>query len=532
MVPALDLHRLRPSDAGTGRQPARPHRVGRRGSLRTIAVLCLVLGAVLTLTSAGRATGDGPVYVVSISGVIDLGLAPFLARTLDAAEADDAAAVVLDIDTPGGRLDAVLQMRDALLDSPVPTVAFIDRTALSAGALIALSSDDIYVAPGAVVGAATPVDGSGVAADEKVVSAVRSVFRSTAEQQGRDPVIAEAMVDPEVEIEGLVARGELLTLTGTEALEVAYADGAATGLTDLLEQLELDDRAIATSSISLAERLARLVSNPLVSSLLLAAGVLLLIGDLLSGGVGVGAAAGVGLLAVFLGGHLVAGLAGWEDVALVVVGVGLLMLEMFVLPGVGLAGALGLVAILGGAFLATLNRDFDLVGSDQLLRAGMTVGFAFVLIAGGLIVLMTLLTRKGGPRRLVLGATLGDDVPLAARSSRGWLGWFDADAVLASDRDDYVGSGAPAGPAGEDAGGADAAGATTAGRSGPVHLPRPDARPGALGVAITDLRPAGVAEIAGRRVDVGTEGEYLRAGDPVEVLVDEGYRRLVRRARD
>jgi membrane-bound serine protease (ClpP class) len=525
MVPALDRHRSRlPAPA-----PGRPWR--RAWSARTVAVLCLVLGAALLVTSVGRAAGDGPVYVVSVSGEIDLGLAPFLARTLDAAEADDAAAVVLDIDTPGGRLDAVLQMRDALLDSSVRTVAFVDRTALSAGALIALSSDDIYVAPGAVVGAATPVDGSGVAADEKVVSAVRSVFRSTAEQQGRDPMVAEAMVDPAVEIEGVVDRGELLTLTAAEALEIGYADGTATGLTDLLTQLELDDRAIETASISLAERLARLVSNPLVSSLLLAAGVLLLIGDLLSGGVGVGAAVGVALLAVFLGGHLIAGLAGWEDVALVVVGVLLLMLEVFVLPGVGLAGALGLVAILGGAFLATLSRDFDLVGSDQLLRAGMTVGLAFVLIAGGLIVLMTMLTRRGGPRRLVLGATLGDDVPVTERSSRGWLGWFDADAVLASDREDYVGSAAVLAPDGEGGAGPEAAGATVAPHAGQVHLPRPDARPGATGVALTDLRPAGVAEIAGRRVDVVTEGEYVRAGDAVEVLVDEGYRRLVRRAR-
>jgi membrane-bound serine protease (ClpP class) len=500
-------------------------------ALRTVAVLCLVLGAALALAPTGRAAGDGPVYVVSISGDIDLGLAPFLARTLEEAREDDAPAVVLDIDTPGGRLDAVLQMRDALLDSPVPTVGFIDRTALSAGALIALSTDDIYVAPGAVFGAATPVDGSGVAADEKVVSAVRSVFRSTAEQQGRDPVIAEAMVDPAVAIEGVVARGELLTLTGEEALEVDYADGTATDLTDLLTQLDLGDRAIETASISLAERLARLVSNPLVSSLLLAAGVLLLIGDLLSGGIGVGAAAGAGLLAVFLGGHLIAGLAGWEDVALVVVGVVLLMLEVFVLPGVGLAGALGLVAILGGAFLATLYRDFDVVGSEQLVRAGLTIGLAFVLIAGGLIVLMTLLTRRGGPRRLVLGATLGDDVPVTERSTRGWLGWFDADAVLASDRDEYVGAGTPAGSEGHDATDTEAAGSPAAGAR-PVHLPRPDARPGALGVALTDLRPAGVAEIAGRRVDVVTEGEYLRAGDPVEVLVDEGYRRLVRRARD
>jgi membrane-bound serine protease (ClpP class) len=124
-------------------------------------VLCLLLGALPLLTSAARAAGDGPVYVVEVSGDIDLGLAPFLARTLDEAAADDAAAVVLDIDTPGGRLDAVLQMRDALLDSPCPPWRSSTGQRSPPGALIALSADDIYVAPGAVFGAATPVDGAG-----------------------------------------------------------------------------------------------------------------------------------------------------------------------------------------------------------------------------------------------------------------------------------------------------------------------------------------------------------------------------------
>jgi membrane-bound serine protease (ClpP class) len=492
--------------------------------LRLVALLTLASGLALVVTDVGRAQDAGAVHLVDISGDIDLGLAPFLDRVLREAEQTGAEAVVLDINTPGGRLDAVLQMRDSLLDSPVRTVAFVDRTALSAGALIALSSDEIYVAPGAVIGAATPVDGAGVPGDEKVVSAVRSVFRSTAEQQGRDPLIAEAMVDPDVVVEGLVGSGELLTLTASEALEVGYADGQAADLEGLLDELGLADRERVETSISLAERLARLVSNPLVAPLLLAAGVLLLIGDLLSGGVGVGAAAGVALLGTFLGGHLIAGLAGWEDVALVAVGVVLLLVEVFVIPGFGVAGVLGLTAILGGGFLATISRDFDVVGTEQLVRAGVTVGVAFVAIAVGLIVLMMVVTRRGGPSRLTLGATLGDGQPVTERSSRGWLGWFDADAVLASDREE-IAAGALAGP---DEGTPD--GAAAAVRQ--PHIPRPDARPGATGVALTDLRPAGVAEIAGRRVDVVTEGEYLKAGDRIEVLVDEGYRRVVRRRAD
>jgi membrane-bound serine protease (ClpP class) len=500
----------------------------RRWCRRAAALLAVALGLTLLVTGSGGAVEDGsdggPVHLVDIRGEIDLGLAPFLDRALREAAEDGAAAVLLDIDTPGGRLDAVLQMRDALIASPVRTIAFVDRTALSAGALIALSADEIQVAPGAVIGAATPVDGTGIAADEKVVSAVRSVFRATADRQGRDPVVAEAMVDPAIAIDGLVDRGQLLTLTGPEALEIGYAEGAANDLSALLEELGLGDREVVQAAISPAERLARIVTGQLVASLLLAAGVLLLIGDLLSGGVGVAAAIGATLLALFLGGHLIAGLAGWEDVALVVIGVALLMLEVFVLPGIGVAGVLGLVAILGGGFLASLSRDFDIVGTDQLLRAGLTVGIAFVLIVGGLLALLTYLSRRGGPRRLVLGATLGDGTPVTERTSRGWLGWFDADAVLASDRDE-VATGAVDG---RDATGQVAATSEAAERRA-AHLARADTQPGATGVALTDLRPAGVAEIAGRRVDVVTEGEYLRAGDAVEVLVDEGYRRVVRK---
>jgi membrane-bound serine protease (ClpP class) len=515
----------------------------RRWAVRTSALAMVLLGSMALLGGVGRAVDEGAVHVVDITGDIDLGLAPFLDRALREAQDQGAAAVLLDINTPGGRLDAVLQMRDSLLDTSVRTIAFVDRTALSAGALIALSAEEIYFTPGGVMGAATPVDGAGVAADEKVVSAVRSVFRSTAEQRDRDPDVAAAMVDPAVVIDGLVGRGELLTLTTTQAAEVGYADGIATDLADLLAQLELGDRPVVDASISLAERVARLVSNPLVASLLLAGGVLLLIGDLLSGAVGVGAAAGVALLALFLGGHLVAGLAGWEDVALVVVGVLLLLLEVFVLPGIGIAGVLGLAGILGGAFLATLNRDFDVVGTEQLMRAGLTVGLAFLLIVGGLITLMVVLTRRGGPRRLVLGAAVGDGTPVTDRSSRGWLGWFDTEAVLASDRDEVASgalvTGSERGPdAGRDGHGVSGNDQVTGDDGAAVlappspHLPRPDARPGARGVALTDLRPAGLAEIAGRRVDVVTEGEYLRVGDPVEVLVDEGYRRVVRRVRD
>ena len=178
-----------------------------------LVLVSLLLPFVSTALAQDEATGD-VVYAVQITGTIDLGLAPFLKRVIDEAEGDPAArAVLIEINTPGGRLDAALQMRKTILDSDVPTIAFVNREAFSAGALIAIAANEIYMAPGGVMGAATPITGTGETASEKVVSAVRSTFASTAEERGRDPRVAEAMVDEDIAIEGLIGRGDLLTLT-------------------------------------------------------------------------------------------------------------------------------------------------------------------------------------------------------------------------------------------------------------------------------------------------------------------------------
>ena len=480
----------------------------RARPLAGTGLVAIALGLALMLGAGASASDHEPVHRVDVDGEIDLGLAPFLDRALQEAEADGAAAVLVVIDTPGGRLDAVLQMRDALLRTPVPTVAFVDTTAFSAGALVALASEEIHMAPGAVIGAATPVDGgTGAPADEKVVAAVRSTFRATAEERGRDPQVAEAMVDAEVEVDGLVGRGELLSMTAPEAVEWGIADEISDDDAAVLASLGLADAPVVGAEASLAERIVRFVTSPVLAGLLLTAGMWLVIGDVLSGSVGLATAVGVGVLGVFFWGHLLAGLAGVEDVALVAIGVVLILVEVFVLPGFGIPGLLGLAALLGGSFLAMLNRDFDFVGSAQLLRAGTVVGVAFAAVVGGTILLLSRLSRTGGPDGLVLRAGLGSGTPVTHRASGGWLDWFGSGGgVLDSDRDDDT---APD----------DGAGAH--------RIP-----PGTTGVARTDLRPAGMAEIDGERVDVVADGEYLAAGAPIEVVRDEGYRRLVRRARD
>ena len=494
---------------------------GGHGAGRALAAVVLLLGAVLALVGTARAQEAGAVHLVEITGDIDLGLAPFLDRALREAEDAGAAAVVLRIDTPGGRLDAVLQMRDSLLASPVRTIAFVDQAAFSAGALVALASEEVHMAPGSVVGAATPVLGdTGVPADEKVISAVRTTFRATAEQRGRDPRVAEAMVDADVEIDGLVERGKLLTLTAPEAVEWGFADSIAADLDALLAAAGLDDRPVIAADPTLAERVVRFITNPVLASLLMLLGIWLIVGDLLSGGVGLGAAAGAAMMGVFFWGHLLAGLSGWEDVALVVLGLVLILIELVVIPGFGVPGILGLVALAGGTFLAMLNRDLEFVSGAQMLRTGAIVAVTFLALVAATVATLSYLSRRGGPEGVVLRTKLGAAAPVTERSGTGWLRWFGTGGVLASDRAVERQTGEP-----------DVGAEAITGERAAAPAGSPGSLTGAIGVALSDLRPAGVAEIDGRRIDVVTEGEYLGAGDPVEVIHDEGYRRVVRRHR-
>jgi membrane-bound serine protease (ClpP class) len=462
---------------------------------RLLAVTLIVLGAVPLLAgplapdsrAQARADGfaDGPVHVVVIDGEIDLGIAALLERAVAEAEADAAAALVVRIDTPGGRLDAVLRMRDVLLGAAVPTVAFVDRDAFSAGALVAIAAERLWVAPGAVIGAATPVLGDGSSADEKTLSAVRAVFRATANERGRDPLIAEAMVDPAIVVEGLVGRGELVTIDVSQARERGYADGVADDLDALLVALELDGRTRVDVTPALAERLVRVLTSGIVAGLLLTVGIWLLVGDVLGGGgLGLGAALGSLSIATFLFGHLLAGLAGIESVILVILGIVLILVEVLVLPGVGVVGVSGVLALLGGAVLAMVDRDAEVIPRAAFLSAFNVAGLAFLAAVALLVGLLLLIGRS------TARAGRTDGVAVSRFERRGNR------LVLATD-----------------VGGSHDAGLV-----------------GAVGVALTDLRPSGAAEIDGERVDVVAEAGFLPAGSPLVVVVDEGYRRVVRLA--
>jgi membrane-bound serine protease (ClpP class) len=413
----------------------------------------------------------GAVYRVPVTGVVELGLAPFIERSLQEAYAAGASMVVLDMDTPGGRVDAAERIADALGDSPIPVYTFVNRRAYSAGALIALASDGIYMRPGSVIGAATPVDGSGEKAPEKIVSAMRSQMRALAEAAGLDPEVAAAMVDEDIEIEGLVEAGKLLTLTTDEAVGIGYATEVA-DLQALVATLESSNAPVITVEANWAERVVRFFSNPVVAPFLLTLGFLGLITEVKTPAFGMAGAAGLLSLSLFFGSHLLIGLAGLEDVIIFGVGLVLIGVEVFLIPGFGLFGVIGGVGIVAGLYMSLLG---GLPTSTDYTRAGMVLSTTILLIAVSAWVMVRSLPRSS---RLAKSGIF-----LLARTDRA-IGYEST-------------------------------------------APRPDLV-GQIGTAITDLRPSGTGIFGDERVDVVSESSWITEGARIKVISAEGYRHVVR----
>ncbi|HEY7519898.1 MAG TPA: NfeD family protein [Methylomirabilota bacterium] len=451
---------------------------GTRGARILAGVVALAGVLCLWSLNAARAQSKPIVYVAPIEGLIDLGLAPFVRRVLDEAEARGAAAVVLKINTFGGRVDAAVLIRDTLLGAKVKTVAFVDKRAISAGALISLACHVIAMGDGATIGAATPVQlggqGSTQPTDEKAVSYVRKEFRSTAEFRKRPPLLAEAMVDRDVAIPGLVEKGKLLTLTTSEALEHKLADFRADTVDGVLQQLGLGGAEVRHVSENWAEQLVRFLTHPILSSLLMTVGMLGIIVEMRTPGFGVPGALGITSLALFFWGHWLVRLAGWEEILLVGLGLLLLAVELFVTPGFGVIGVLGIGALIAGLTLSLIGA-----GATGAIVIGAVARVAVSLLVALMasIVLLRFLPKLPFGRQLILETGLAADTGYASapESDRQWLG--------------------------------------------------------TQGTAVSPLRPAGIADIDGKRVDVVSQGEWIDAGAPIDVIRVDGNRIVVRRTR-
>ncbi|MDE3001723.1 MAG: ATP-dependent Clp protease proteolytic subunit [Gemmatimonadota bacterium] len=432
----------------------------------------LVVGAVLAALPAPTvAQSSGMVIRVPVTGVVELGLAPFIERSIEEAAASGAAAVILDMDTPGGRVDAAERISDALSDSPVPVYTLVNRRAYSAGALIALSTDRIYMRPGSVMGAATPVDGSGTKASEKIVSAMRSQMRALAEDAELDPEVAAAMVDEDIEIEGVTEAGKLLTLTTEEAVDLGYAEEIE-DLSSLIEEIGVAGATVTTAEANWAERVVRFFSNPVVAPFLLSLGFLGLLTEIKTPSFGLAGGAGILALSLFFGSHLIIGLAGLEDLIIFGVGLALIGVEVLLIPGFGIFGLLGGIGVMAGLYLSMLG---GLPTSPDFTRAGMVLSTTVLLIVVSAWVVIR--TLPGSSRLARSGILLTDTTDTE-------IGYESAET-----RVDLI---------------------------------------GLVGKAITDLRPAGTALFGDERIDVVSESEWVTEGTPVKVVSAEGYRHVVR----
>ena len=415
---------------------------------------------------------QGKVYVAYIDGDIDLGLAPYVSRVVSDAEKDNVEAIIFKINTFGGRVDAATQIKDAIISTDLLTIAFINNRAISAGALIALSCKKIVMVPGSLIGAATVVNETGEKVGEKYQSYMRSEMRSTAEKNGRRVDIAEGMVDERVVVEGIDDSTRLITLTSTEALKYGIADTLLKDFDGIYAYFKLGSTEKVFQKSNWAEDVVRFLNNPIVSSILIMIGFFGLIAEIKSPGWGLPGTASLIALALFFGSSYILQLASVIEILMFVGGLGLLLLEIFVIPGFGVAGISGIILIIASLFLAMVGADpfldMDVV-SFAIIK--LTVGLAAALVL--LFLLARFLPKSNLFKKFILSAEEKADAGYTSRTNFSEL-------------------------------------------------------LGAEGIAATTLRPAGTAEINGKRVDVVTDSEYIEHGKPIVVTAVEGMRVVVR----
>ncbi|MEK4424545.1 NfeD family protein [Solibacillus sp. FSL K6-1523] len=428
-------------------------------------IALMVLSFLLILPTM-TAFANGKVYEITIENEVEKGLYQYLKRGFEEAKQNNAKAIILEIHTPGGFVNAAEDIGMLMDETELPIIAFINSKAHSAGAYIALHADAIYMTPNATMGAAAVIDSAGNAAEVKAQSAWMAQMKTAAINSGpsgRDPIYAEAMVDQDVELPELsLPKGKLLTLTADEAKEVGYSEGTVKSMEELLTTLKYDDFDVIKVDPTFSEKLARLITNPVVVPILLSIASIGLVVELYSPGFGVPGIMGLSSLGLFFFGHTVAGFAGYETIIVFVVGLILLIAE-FVVPG-GIVGIIGGILIIGSLLFA----------GASFVHMAYSILIAMIIAIIGMVILMKFFGKKMHVfNKLVLrDATTTED------------GY-----VSNTNRIELIGK---------------------------------------IGKSVTPLRPAGTILQDQERIDVVTEGSYIDAGKNVEIIKVEGSRIVVR----
>ncbi len=413
------------------------------------------------------------VYLAHIESEIDLGLAPYITRVIDEAQRENADAIIFKINTLGGRVDAAIQIKDAIISSKILTIAFIDHRAISAGALIALSNKKIVMVPAGSIGAATVVDQSGQKVGEKYQSFMRSEMRSIAEKNGRPVDICQGMVDERIVVPGLVDSTQLITLTTDEAIKYGIADTVVSDLNDVLKDFNLSGAKVIDVRPNWAEDTVKFLNNPIVSSILIMIGIFGLFAEIKHPGFGLPGIAGVIALLLFFGSSYILDLASILDIILFAAGVVLLILEIFVIPGFGVAGILGIIFVIASLFLALIGGSLPFVDTQQVSIAVIQLASALVAAILLIILLARFLPKSTVFSRLVLSNEENAD--------KGFVSSKSLSELI-----------------------------------------------GREGKALTTLRPAGMADFNGEKIDVVADGDYVQQGSKLKVLRVEGSKVVVR----
>ncbi|MFC2123316.1 nodulation protein NfeD [Bacteroidota bacterium] len=417
-----------------------------------------------------QGNGDTLVVIMHIDDVIDPRLNRYTELAFEQADNLNADIVIIKMNTFGGAVNDADEIRTRILDYNKPVWVFIDNNAASAGALISIACDSIYMSGGASIGAATVVTQDGTAAPDKYQSYMRSIMRSTAEAKGRDPKIAEAMVDENLEVDSISSTGEVITFSTSEAIKYGFCEGEVETIEEILEINGVDEYTIEEFTLSSTEKVIKLFLNPFISGLL----ILVIIGgiyfELQTPGIGFPLAAALVALVLYLVPYYLNGLADNWEILMFVIGIALIALEIFVIPGFGVAGVTGMVMTLASLILVMLNNDlfdFSFVNTKEIFTAVVTLlggltGGILLIFFGGVRFTNTKLFQ-----RISLQET--------EKRSDGYTSNFKQESYI-----------------------------------------------GKRGVAYTVLRPSGKVTIDEEIFDAYTRGDYINKGDPVIVIGEEG----------
>ena len=311
---------------------------------------------------------------------------------IEEANNDNYDLVIIEMDTYGGAVNDADDIRTRILDFNKPIYVWINKDAASAGALISIACDSIYMSSGASIGAATVVSGDGTQAPDKYQSYMRSIMRSTAEAKGRDPKIAEAMVDQDIKVDSISQEGKVITFSTKEAIEFGFCDAELNSIDEIMTRQNINNYEIVKFDIGSTENIISFFLNPIISSIL----ILLIIGglyfELQTPGVGFPIIASIAALVLYLIPYYLNGIAENWEIVLFFIGIVFIALEVFVIPGFGIFGILGLFTSIGALILIMLNNDmfdFTFVVSKDIVNASLSVlisvfAFGILILFGGI----------------------------------------------------------------------------------------------------------------------------------------------------